>query len=388
MFSDKLKKLRKSQNLTQEELGKIICVSRSAVAKWEQGKGIPNKQSIVDICTYFKISKEDLFDEDDKEIVISNLEKENKRSKKSNILFIILIFVLLTIIFLLLFLPKKDRVVENSFFENDTLEKYNLQSLKSIEFEKAICVNEEKFGAQISNEEIFNDYTEYVFNYLQSAPNISRVSFLTTAPTKDDMNGSSSYFLVPSNNISDFKIDPRINSYDFYFIIDFPDGHKKKEAVEVIHLSIQYDEDGTYLYYNNFEEHYDGNFLMVLEKCNSKNEEYYLIEEYYEYSKIKIDNDNVLDYFYIDVNDFSVKAVTTKYVFFANVNMRLDITITDYKQNEITHEFSRHFFVETYVQFARFFVVAPEFNLDSFDGWEIVDIKVFIEDDSFVYFVP
>ena len=43
MFSKKLKELRNEKGLTQEELGKIIFVSRSAIAKWEQGKGMPCK---------------------------------------------------------------------------------------------------------------------------------------------------------------------------------------------------------------------------------------------------------------------------------------------------------------------------------------------------------
>ena len=50
MFAEKLKELRKNYNLTQQELGDILCVSRSAVAKWEQGKGVPSKQTIKDIC--------------------------------------------------------------------------------------------------------------------------------------------------------------------------------------------------------------------------------------------------------------------------------------------------------------------------------------------------
>ncbi len=41
-FSDKLKKLRLSKNLTQDQLAKLIYVSRSAVAKWEQNRGFPN----------------------------------------------------------------------------------------------------------------------------------------------------------------------------------------------------------------------------------------------------------------------------------------------------------------------------------------------------------
>ena len=42
MFAEKLISLRKSKSLTQEELAKILYVSRSAVAKWEQGRSTPD----------------------------------------------------------------------------------------------------------------------------------------------------------------------------------------------------------------------------------------------------------------------------------------------------------------------------------------------------------
>lgn len=36
-FNEKLQKLRKEQNLTQEELAEKLFVSRTAISKWESG---------------------------------------------------------------------------------------------------------------------------------------------------------------------------------------------------------------------------------------------------------------------------------------------------------------------------------------------------------------
>lgn len=60
-FKDRLKKLRKDKGITQEALGAAIHVSRSAIAKWEAGLGIPSEDSIVALCEYFSVAREDLF---------------------------------------------------------------------------------------------------------------------------------------------------------------------------------------------------------------------------------------------------------------------------------------------------------------------------------------
>ena len=44
-FNEKLIELRKHSNLTQEELAKSLFVSRTAISKWESGRGLPNIES-------------------------------------------------------------------------------------------------------------------------------------------------------------------------------------------------------------------------------------------------------------------------------------------------------------------------------------------------------
>ena len=55
---DKLKKLRKDHNLTQAQLADAIFVSRSTVAKWENGLGLPSKDSMAALERLYGISKE------------------------------------------------------------------------------------------------------------------------------------------------------------------------------------------------------------------------------------------------------------------------------------------------------------------------------------------
>ena len=49
---EKLKELRKKRGVSQQELADAIFVSRSAVAKWESGKGSPSKDAITALGEY------------------------------------------------------------------------------------------------------------------------------------------------------------------------------------------------------------------------------------------------------------------------------------------------------------------------------------------------
>ena len=74
-FGEKLQELRKSRGLTQEELAGALYVSRTAISKWESGRGYPSIESLKDISGYFSVSIDDLLSG---EKLLSLAEKENK----------------------------------------------------------------------------------------------------------------------------------------------------------------------------------------------------------------------------------------------------------------------------------------------------------------------
>ena len=55
-FNEKLQELRKNKGMTQEELAEALYVSRTAVSKWESGRGYPNLDSLKLISRYFAVS--------------------------------------------------------------------------------------------------------------------------------------------------------------------------------------------------------------------------------------------------------------------------------------------------------------------------------------------
>ena len=59
-FNEKLQELRKSRSLTQEELAEALFVSRTAISKWESGRGYPSLDSLKEISRYFSVSIDEL----------------------------------------------------------------------------------------------------------------------------------------------------------------------------------------------------------------------------------------------------------------------------------------------------------------------------------------
>ena len=110
-FGEKLQELRKMKGLTQEELAEGLYVSRTAVSKWESGRGYPSIDSLKDISNYFSVSIDDLLS-GDKLILLA--EKETKSNIKNicDLFFGILDLGAL----MLIILPLYPRAVEGYIF--------------------------------------------------------------------------------------------------------------------------------------------------------------------------------------------------------------------------------------------------------------------------------
>ncbi len=59
-FNEKLQRLRSEAGLTQEELAEKLYVSRTAVSKWESGRGYPSIDSLKAIAKYFHVTVDEL----------------------------------------------------------------------------------------------------------------------------------------------------------------------------------------------------------------------------------------------------------------------------------------------------------------------------------------
>ena len=66
--------IRKENQLTQEEFGKLFHVTRQTVSNWENGKSYPDLQVLVDISNQFGVSLDTLLKEDSK--MVQSIDEE------------------------------------------------------------------------------------------------------------------------------------------------------------------------------------------------------------------------------------------------------------------------------------------------------------------------
>lgn len=90
-FKDKLQNLRKQMNMTQEQLASLLYISRTAVSKWETGRGYPNLDSLKEISKLFNVTINDLLSTEEI-VVATDLEKKQMNQQYTIYIFIMLNF--------------------------------------------------------------------------------------------------------------------------------------------------------------------------------------------------------------------------------------------------------------------------------------------------------
>ena len=116
-FHEKLQELRKSRNLTQEELAEVLFVSRTAVSKWESGRGYPSIDSLKEISHYFSVTIDELLSS---EKLLTIAEKENKANIRN--MCNLLMGVVDTLSFLLIILPLYPNTIDSFVYSVNLLQ--------------------------------------------------------------------------------------------------------------------------------------------------------------------------------------------------------------------------------------------------------------------------
>ena len=76
-FSTRIKELRKQHNLTQEQLGQVIDVSKYSILLYEKGKNYPDVRGLIGLADYFGVSTDYLLGRTDDKSGARNLISED-----------------------------------------------------------------------------------------------------------------------------------------------------------------------------------------------------------------------------------------------------------------------------------------------------------------------
>ena len=109
-FNEKLQELRKQKGLTQEELAEMLFVSRTAVSKWESGRGFPNTESLKAISKFFSVSLDELLSGEEI-LAIAEKDHEEKERTVRDLVFGLLDCGMALLLFLPFFGQKADGVI-------------------------------------------------------------------------------------------------------------------------------------------------------------------------------------------------------------------------------------------------------------------------------------
>ena len=123
-FNEKLQALRRQSGMTQEQLANRLYVSRTAVSKWESGRGYPNIESLRAIAKVFSVTLDELLSTD--EILELAKEQEKERTGRLTDLICGLLDISSALLFFMPFFASRsgDAVIASSLLELRGIQPY------------------------------------------------------------------------------------------------------------------------------------------------------------------------------------------------------------------------------------------------------------------------
>lgn len=112
-LNEKLQELRKQKLLTQEELAEILFVSRTAISKWESGRGYPSIESLKAISEFFSVSIDELLSGEEL-ISVAEQDSQNKIQYMRDMIFGLLDCAMALFLFLPFFGQRDGNVIRHT----------------------------------------------------------------------------------------------------------------------------------------------------------------------------------------------------------------------------------------------------------------------------------
>ena len=134
-FPEKLQELRKQKGLTQEQLAQALYVSRTAISKWESGRGYPNIDSLKEIAKFFSVTVDQLLSGEE----VLTIAQEDQKRKETYLRD--LVFGLLDLsLSMFLFLPLFGQTIQGAVQEVSLLALTEISSYLKIAYFAVVIV--------------------------------------------------------------------------------------------------------------------------------------------------------------------------------------------------------------------------------------------------------
>lgn len=244
-FSNKVKQLREAKGISQQKLADDIYVSRSAVAKWENGLGMPSKESQRLLCDYFEVSLEELINEND-----SSSVRKNIIIHKYNIIFVALVILIIGSITLSILLYNRAK-----------------KNINHIVYDHVPAL-------KLNN--IPTNYYQIGYEYVKQDDKYVLKNYVLTIPSKEILPNVSTF-----DRQTSLYIDTGMScEYDvqYYYINDqyeFIDDHGGWESTKIYKVE-NVDDRNNIIYLDNIDWN---NSIVLIISCNYKdlNVKYYYV---------------------------------------------------------------------------------------------------------------
>lgn len=260
MFKDKLMELRKNNKDTQESLAKKINVSRSLVAKWEQGRAYPTNEDLESICKVYLIEYEELMNSKELKNIYGIINNSNK---KKNIIIVVLSIMMtfLSLIFILInYVPIKKK---DNIFEKEVITILNYKDKQGFIGESS--KNNFMKNTQLYTWEWFQIYryklsdisSVYYFHYM------AEITPGVVATMNNEDNFDEAAYLEEINlNIKFNKLEninpifewPNKNEHQYEFNSKYSSNIIFEDIKTIHNVSLNKKDDKIILYYNNSED--------------------------------------------------------------------------------------------------------------------------------------
>ena len=95
-LDEKIKKIRKDNKMSQDDIAEVLNVTRQTISNWENGKNYPDIETLIKISDEFNISLDILLKENMN--MVKEIDKNAKNTKKYKVILKVIISILIILI--------------------------------------------------------------------------------------------------------------------------------------------------------------------------------------------------------------------------------------------------------------------------------------------------